>query len=94
MKAKVLFAFPGVEDGQIYPRQIGVGETVEGELAHSAINGGYAKMIGGAAENKMQPGSAEKKTGGRTGAAKPASSPVPGLAKTRKTSAKPKAKRG
>jgi hypothetical protein len=86
MKAKVTTEFKGADDGKIHPRLIAVGETIEGDLAQVAVDGGLAKMLGGAAENKMLPGSAEKKTGGRTGAAKPASSPDQGQAKTRKIS--------
>ncbi len=45
MRAKVTKAFPGVEDGKIYPRDIAVGETVTGDLARAAVEAKWADEI-------------------------------------------------
>lgn len=50
MRAMVTKAFPGVEDGKIYPRDIAVGEVVSGDLAREAIAAGNAEEVD---EDKM-----------------------------------------
>lgn len=45
MKAKVIKAFRGVPDGEIYPLEFSVGDELDGEIAIAAINGGLARAI-------------------------------------------------
>jgi len=46
VRARVTVAFKGVEDGQVYPRQISVGEIIHGDLALAAIGDGRAEPFG------------------------------------------------
>ncbi len=46
MEAKVTSPFKGVRDGEIYPVDFNVGDTVEGELAGVAVREGWAEMSG------------------------------------------------
>ncbi|MCV3209609.1 hypothetical protein OHD62_17345 [Mesorhizobium sp. YC-39] len=48
MRAKVTKAFRGAPDGAIHPRQIEVGEIIEGDLARVAIDENWAKEVKGA----------------------------------------------
>ncbi|TPM92721.1 hypothetical protein [Mesorhizobium sp. B2-1-3A] len=43
MRAKVIQAFPGAPDGAIHPRQIEVGEVIEGDLARVAVDQKWAE---------------------------------------------------
>lgn len=45
MRATVTTAFPGVEDGKIYPRDIAEGEIISGDLAAAAVEAGWAEEI-------------------------------------------------
>lgn len=45
MRATVTTAFPGVEDGKIYPRDIALGEIISGDLAAAAVEAGWAEEI-------------------------------------------------
>lgn len=40
--AKVIKPFKGVRDGEIYPVQFAIGDTVEGKLANTAVANGWA----------------------------------------------------
>jgi hypothetical protein len=48
-KAKIVKAFPGVEDGKVYPRMIEVGEVIEGDLARVAIEEKWGEPVTDAA---------------------------------------------
>ncbi len=50
MRARVTKAFPGVEDGQVHPRPIEIGETISGDLAREAVAGGFAEPVDEAKE--------------------------------------------
>lgn len=50
MRAKVTKAFPGVEDGKIYPRDIAIGEIISGDLAREAIGAELAEPLDEAKE--------------------------------------------
>lgn len=63
MKAKVVKAFKGVPEGQVYPISFSEGDVIEGSLALSAVNSGKAKMIKEAPSNKMLDGARPKKNG-------------------------------
>lgn len=52
MRARVKTSFPGVEDGQVYPREIAVDEILTGDLAREAIAGGFAEPVDEAKEAK------------------------------------------
>lgn len=45
MKAKVTKAFPGVRDGETYPVEIAEGETIQGDLAATAVRQKWATEI-------------------------------------------------
>jgi hypothetical protein len=61
--AKVTRAFTGVPDGQIYPVEFAVGDTVEGDLALIAIIEGWAtdEKSSKPAENKARKAAPENK---------------------------------
>jgi phage terminase Nu1 subunit (DNA packaging protein) len=65
MRAHVTKPFRGVEDGQVYPRDIAEGETLCGDLAKEAIAGGWAEEIDEAkalkAAEKARVAAAEKR---------------------------------
>lgn len=42
MEARVTKAFPGVQDGEVYPRQFEVDEIVTGRMAEVAVAEGWA----------------------------------------------------
>lgn len=44
-RALVTKSFPGVEDGNVHPRTIGVGEKIIGDLAREAVVAGWATEI-------------------------------------------------
>lgn len=68
MRAKVIKAFPGVMDGAIHPRQIEVGEIIEGDLARVAIDEKWAKEIsGGDDETSPKPKRGKKATASSSG---------------------------
>lgn len=46
MEARVTKAFPGVPEGEVYPRQHEVGETVTGRMAEVALAEGWAEKEG------------------------------------------------
>lgn len=87
--ARVVSPFKGVPDGEIYPRVIGAGEKICGDLARVAVENGWAKSLGAAPENKAI---SPKNPVGPTGEDKPSSSRPAGRAKGKTTSKKRAAK--
>ena len=67
IRARVTKEFPGVPDGEVYPRTIEVGEEISGSLAETAIGEKWAKETKdskddrGAAEDEAERELAEKK---------------------------------
>ncbi|MCX5581329.1 hypothetical protein [Kaistia terrae] len=51
ISAIVVSPFKGVRDGEIYPRDIEVGDTVVGDLAVSALRDGMAELRDGDADH-------------------------------------------
>lgn len=45
MQAKVLQPFPGVPDGQIYPKNFAEGDVLDGALAQVAVDAGLAEIV-------------------------------------------------
>lgn len=43
LKAVVIKSFSGARDGEFYPRQLSIGDEIEGDLARVAIAAGLAK---------------------------------------------------
>lgn len=43
--AKVIKAFAGVPDGEVYPRDFAPGDMVHGDLAAVAVREGWAKPV-------------------------------------------------
>jgi hypothetical protein len=52
MRAKVTEAFNGVPDGRIHPRQIAVGEIIDGDLAAVAVREKWADELKQEAESE------------------------------------------
>jgi hypothetical protein len=62
MRAKVTEAFNGVPDGRIHPRQIAVGEIIDGDLAAVAIREKWAEET---ADEAPAPAAAKPKAKGK-----------------------------
>lgn len=45
MEARVTQSFNGVTDGNVYPREIEVGETIKGDLAEIALSEKWAEPV-------------------------------------------------
>lgn len=54
MEARVTKAFPGVPEGEVYPRQFEVDDIVTGRMAEVAVAEGWA-VEGGAKAPKRRP---------------------------------------